>query len=68
MSWCGPLWVDPVWHPFFFLVLDVCFFSQVKKLSAIMPSNIFSVPFSLSSPSGTPDVNVSMLDVVPEVS
>ena len=44
------------------------FFPMLGKFLAVISSNIFSGPFSLSSPSGTPDVNVSMLDVVPEVS
>ena len=30
----------------------------LRKFSAIMSSNIFSVPFSLSSPSGTPKMRM----------
>ena len=42
---------------------------MVGKFSAILSSNIFSGPFSLSSPSGTPIItNVGEFNVVPEVS
>ena len=44
-------------------------FPVFRNFSAIISSNIFSCPFSLSSPSGTPyNVNVGAFNVVPEVS
>jgi len=42
---------------------------MLGKFSAITSSNIFSGPFSLSSPAGTPyNVNVGAFNVVLEVS
>ena len=44
-------------------------FPMLGKFSAITSSNIFSGPFSLSSPAGTPyNVNVGAFNVVLEVS
>ena len=44
-------------------------FPMLGKFSTIIFSNIFSGPFSLSSPSGTPyNANVVEFNVVPEVS
>ena len=39
-----------------FVYLDVCFLPQVRKVFSYISSNKFSVPFSFSSPSGTPIV------------
>lgn len=50
MSCCGPVWVQLVWGPLCFLYLSFRF----GKFSAIISSNIFSIPFSFSSPSGIP--------------
>ena len=36
------------------LDLDICFLSHIRKFSAIIYSNKFFAPFSLSSPSGSP--------------
>ena len=44
------------------------FLSHVRRVSAIISSNIFSGPFSLSSPSETPNVDVGAFTVVPAVS
>ena len=44
-------------------------FPKLRMFLAIMSSNISLDPLSLSSPFGTPyDMNISVLDVVPEVS
>ena len=43
-------------------------FPMLGKFLTIISSNIFSGPFSLSSPSGTYNVNVVPFNVVPEVS
>ena len=41
------------------------FFLRFGKFSAMISSNTFLTPFSLCSPSGTPNANVVMLDVIP---
>ena len=51
---CVPFWVSPVQNSLPLLDLDVCFLFQLGKLSAIVSSNMFSAPFSLSPPFGTP--------------
>ena len=48
-----PPWVYPVWYSLCFLDLVDYFPSHIGNVSAIISSNIFSGPFSLSSPSGT---------------
>ena len=45
LSWCGPVWVQFVWGPLWFLFLDI-FFLKFGKFSAIISSNIFSIPCS----------------------
>ena len=43
-------------------------FPTLRKFSAIISSNIFSAPFSLSSLSDPYNANVAVFDVIPEVS
>ena len=43
-------------------------FPMLRKFSAIISSNIFSAPFSLSSLSDPYNANVAVFDVIPEVS
>ena len=54
VSWCVPPWVYPSWGSLHFLDLIDYFFPKFRKFSAIISSNIFSGPYSLSSTSGTP--------------
>ena len=54
--WCLFLCVHLIWDSLCFLDLDVCFFTRLRKFSAIISSNKFSVPFTLSSLSGTPEM------------
>ena len=53
VSWCVPPWVYPSWDSLHFLDLTISF-PKFRKFSAIISSNIFSGPYSLSSTSGTP--------------
>lgn len=50
ISWFD-LWVDPVWTSLWFPDLDVSVLSQVREVLAILPLNMFSALYSLSSPS-----------------
>ena len=50
-----------VWYPPCFLSLNTVSFFKVGKFLAVISSNIFLIPFSLFSPSGT--ANVVMLNV-----
>ena len=51
MSWCRSVWVHLVWDP----VIPVpVFFFRFEMFSAVSSSNTFSIPLSLSSPSGIP--------------
>ena len=69
VSWCGPLWADPVWDSLCFLDLDVCFHSQVREVFIYYVSKYVLCPFlSLFSFWYPYNVNVSMLDDVSEVS
>ena len=49
----------------FFLTIS---FSRIGKFSVVISSNIFSGPFSLSSPFGPYYLNVGAFNVLPEVS
>ena len=51
-----------------FLDLDVYFLSQIREASAIIFSSKFPAPFFSLLLLGLCSVNVSFLDVVPEVS
>ena len=51
---CSPLWLDSGWDSLCFLDLDIYFLSRLGKFSGVMSSDMFSDPFFLSSPSGTP--------------
>ena len=52
VSWCVPPWVYPAWDPLCFLETWMTMsFPMFRKFSAIISSNIFSGPFSLSYPS-----------------
>ena len=53
VSWCVPPWAHPSWETPCFLDLTISF-PMFGKFSAIISSNIFSGPYSLSSTSGTP--------------
>ena len=69
MSWYGPLWVDLIWDSLCFLDLDVCFLSQVREVfSYYVFRYVLSTFLSLFSFWDLYNVNVSMLDVFPEVS
>ena len=66
--WCIPLCVDPVWESLCSLELSDCFFPQVRKVFSYYLFKYFLRPFlSLSSFCNSYNVNISMLDVVPEV-
>ena len=58
MSWCVPLWFNPVWDSLHFLDLDVCFLSQVRKVFSYY---VLSAFLSLSSPSGFPIMRTLVL-------
>lgn len=47
VSWCGSFWIHFICNFMSFLELYICFLSQIRKVSAIISSNIFSDPFSL---------------------
>ena len=51
LSWCVPPWLYPVCASWTWLNIS---FPILGKFSAIISSNIFSGPFSLPSPFGTP--------------
>ena len=72
MSQCVTPWFHPIWDSLNFLDLNECFLSHenfLGKFSAIISSNIFSSPFSFSSPSGSPyNANVGVFNAAPEVS
>ena len=51
--WGVSPWVYPTWDSLCFLDLVDYLFHMLGKFSAITSSNIFSGPFSFSSPSGT---------------
>ena len=52
-SWCGPLWVDPVWPYCVYWTCMSVFFPRLGKFSAFMSSGMFYTPFSFLFPSGT---------------
>ena len=59
-----------LWLILFLILCALCSwmsvsFPRLENFSSIMPSNLFSVPFSLSSTSG---ISISVLDVFSEVS
>ena len=54
MFQCIPPWVYFIWYSLHFLDLSGDSFPMLGKFLAIISWNMFSVPFSLSSPSGTP--------------
>ena len=58
MSWCAPPWAYPAWDYLHFLVLVNYFLYYVGKFSAIISLNIFLGPFSVSSPSWTPIMQI----------
>ena len=58
MPCCRSLWVHLVWTSLCFQDLYVVSFASIGKFSAIISSSRFSVPFSLSSPSGTPMIQI----------
>ena len=66
VSRCIPPWVYPSWDSLCFLL--TISFPMFRTFSAIISSNIFSGPFSLSSPSGTLNVSVAAFNVVRKVS
>ena len=47
VSWCGPFLVGPVWDFLCFLVLDVCFLSQVSEVFGYYCLQICYLPLSL---------------------
>ena len=50
VSQCFPTWVYPSWESLHFLgLIDLISFLMFRKFSAIVFSNIYSDPFSLSS-------------------
>lgn len=63
VSWCEPLWADLVWDSLWFLDLDICFLSQVRGFFSYYSNKEVSPP-----PLGPCNVNVSILDVIPEIS
>ena len=60
MSWCWLAFVD-FDGSLDLLDLDVCFFFQIRKFSAIICSSKPYTPFSFSFSLGTPDMNVITL-------
>ena len=69
MSGCRPVRIHLVWDSLCFLDLYVCFLSQVGAFfSYHFFKEVLCLFFSLFSFWDLYDVNVSMLDVVPEVS
>ena len=58
MSWCVSPRFYPVWNSLHFLDLCGYFLSHLGKFLTIIYSNIFSVPFSFSSSSGTPIIQM----------
>ena len=53
VSWCVPLWFNPVWVTLHFLVLNVCLLSQVREIFSYYFFNYVLSAF-LSSTSGFP--------------
>ena len=69
MSWCGPLWVDPVGDFLCFLDLDVYILPQVREVSSCCVFKYVLCSLSLSLFFWDPyNLNVNMLDVVSQVS
>nr|KAF6420660.1 hypothetical protein HJG59_009387 [Molossus molossus] len=65
--WCGPLGVHLLWDSLCFLDLYVCFFHQVREVFChYCFKQVFDFLFSLFSFWHLQDVNVGMLEVVPE--
>ena len=66
MSWCGPLWVDPVLDSVL-PDLDACFLSQVRKFFCYHVFKYALFLFLCFSSSGPRNMNLMVLDVVLEV-
>ena len=65
---CGSLWVHLVWDSLRFLDPNICFLLQIREIFSHYFIKYVFYPFlSLFSFWGTYNMNVSMLDVVPEV-
>ena len=58
MSRGVPPWVYFIWYSLHFLDLSEWFLSHVREVFGYYLWNISSVPFSLSSPSGTPIIQM----------
>ena len=69
LSWCGPLWVDPVWDFLHFLDLGGYFLSHVREVFNSNPFKYFLGSFLCLFSFWDPyNPNVGAFNVVPEVS
>ena len=65
MSQCVPPCIYPAWDSLCFLELVGYFLSHIREISAIISSNIFSGPFSLSSFWEPYNAKVGVFNVLP---
>ena len=66
MSWHVSPWVYPVWDSLCLLDLIDCFLCYIWKISTIISSKIFSVPFFFSSSSGIPIIQMLVSLILPQ--